>query len=89
MFEPQLAANNEWSYQKIFGDADFIAAGQLTIPVAGRKPSKSSKDNTYASLSSHLFIGCANGVKRRYSTLPKVLSTSKFMTQASCWLQEQ
>ncbi|PFH48491.1 hypothetical protein AMATHDRAFT_65332 [Amanita thiersii Skay4041] len=47
MYDPQNAANNEWKYQKIFGDGDFIAAGQLTIPVKGRKPSKSSKDNTY------------------------------------------
>jgi hypothetical protein len=89
MFDPQLAANNEWSYQKIFGDGDFIAAGQLTIPVAGRKPSKSSKDNTYASSSSHLRMARTNDVRCRYSTLLKVPSTSKFMIQVSCWLPEQ
>ncbi|KAF8625576.1 hypothetical protein AX15_005298 [Amanita polypyramis BW_CC] len=47
MYDPKMAANNEWKYQRIFGDNEFIAAGQLSIPVAGRKPSKTSKDNTY------------------------------------------
>ncbi len=83
MFEPQLAANNEWSYQKIFGDGDFIASGQLTIPVAGRKPSKSSKDNTYASSSSCLRVECTDDVKCRHSTSQRVPSTSKYMIQVS------
>ncbi|KAJ6531069.1 Mif2/CENP-C like-domain-containing protein [Mycena capillaripes] len=47
MFKPSPAANNEWFYQKIFGDGNFIAAGQITIPPKGRKPSKLSKDNTF------------------------------------------
>ncbi|THU87257.1 hypothetical protein K435DRAFT_730030 [Dendrothele bispora CBS 962.96] len=45
--DPQPAANNEWLFQKIFGDDQFIAAGQLVIPKDGKKPSKSAKDNTY------------------------------------------
>ncbi|KAJ6526231.1 Mif2/CENP-C like-domain-containing protein [Mycena vulgaris] len=47
MFEPVAAANNEWFFQKIFGDGDFVAAGQLVIPPKGRKPSKHTKDNTF------------------------------------------
>ncbi|KAJ7029408.1 Mif2/CENP-C like-domain-containing protein [Mycena alexandri] len=47
MFSPVPAANNEWFFQKIFGDGDFIAAGQIVIPPKGRKPSKPSKDNTF------------------------------------------
>ncbi|KAJ7841776.1 Mif2/CENP-C like-domain-containing protein [Mycena leptocephala] len=47
MFKPVPAANNEWFFQKIFGDGDFIAAGQIVIPPKGRKPSKPSKDNTF------------------------------------------
>ncbi|KAL0946393.1 hypothetical protein HGRIS_012622 [Hohenbuehelia grisea] len=47
MFHPQPAANADWSFQKIFGDGNFIAAGQLIIPPKGRKPSKPTKDNTY------------------------------------------
>ncbi|KAF8205489.1 Mif2/CENP-C like-domain-containing protein [Mycena galopus ATCC 62051] len=47
MFAPTPAANNEWFFQKIFGDGDFIAAGQIVIPPKGRKPSKRSKDNTF------------------------------------------
>ncbi|CAA7271041.1 unnamed protein product [Cyclocybe aegerita] len=47
MVEPRMAANNNWSFDKIFGDDEFIAAGQLIIPPRGRKPSKAAKDNTY------------------------------------------
>ncbi|KAJ7143199.1 Mif2/CENP-C like-domain-containing protein [Mycena crocata] len=47
MFAPSPAANNEWLYQKIFGDGDFIASGQMVIPPKGRKPSKPTKDNTF------------------------------------------
>lgn len=49
MVKPRQAANNSWLFDKIFGDDDFIAAGQLIIPPKGRKPSKAAKDNTYVS----------------------------------------
>ncbi|KAI0320706.1 Mif2/CENP-C like-domain-containing protein [Amylostereum chailletii] len=45
--QPRPAANNEFYFQKIFGDGEFIAAGQLRIPPNGHKPSKMTKDNTY------------------------------------------
>jgi len=57
MLNPRQTANGDWSFQKVFGDADFIAAGVLVIPPKGRKPSKGTKDNTYArlfTLRSHL-----------------------------------
>jgi len=38
---------DNFAFQKIFGDGDFIAAGQLIIPVGSEKPSKGTKDNTY------------------------------------------
>ncbi|KAF9462682.1 Mif2/CENP-C like-domain-containing protein [Collybia nuda] len=47
MVHPVPAANNDWAFMKVFGDADFIAAGVLVIPPKGKKPSKSTKDNTY------------------------------------------
>ncbi|KAJ7275508.1 Mif2/CENP-C like-domain-containing protein, partial [Mycena haematopus] len=51
MFDPAPAnvkgPDDAWSFQKIFGDADFMAAGQLVIPVGKRKPGKGTKDNTY------------------------------------------
>jgi len=47
MVQPKAAANNDWFFQKVFGDGEFIAAGQLIIPPKGRKPSKGTKDNTY------------------------------------------
>lgn len=47
MVKPVAAANSDWFYHKIFGDGEFIAAGQLVIPPKGMKPSKSTKDNTY------------------------------------------
>ncbi len=43
----QAAADNNFLFQKIFGDGEFIAAGQLIIPVGGKKPNKGTKDNTY------------------------------------------
>ncbi|KAL0062628.1 mitotic fidelity of chromosome transmission-related protein [Marasmius tenuissimus] len=43
----QRAAGAEWEFQKIFGDEQFIAAGQLLIPPKRSKPSKTTKDNTY------------------------------------------
>ena len=49
--EPKMAADHNWSFDKIFGDDDFIAAGQLIIPPRGRKPSKAAKDNTYVRFS--------------------------------------
>ncbi|KAF8884784.1 Mif2/CENP-C like-domain-containing protein [Infundibulicybe gibba] len=47
MVAPAQVGNSDWSFQKIFGDGDFMAAGQLTIPPNSRKPSKGTKDNTY------------------------------------------
>ncbi|KDQ61227.1 hypothetical protein JAAARDRAFT_32229 [Jaapia argillacea MUCL 33604] len=47
MVAPRAAANNDFFFQKIFGDGDFIAAGQLIIPPRKSKPSKGTKDNTY------------------------------------------
>ncbi|KAH7889476.1 Mif2/CENP-C like-domain-containing protein [Phlebopus sp. FC_14] len=47
MIDPKPAANSSWFFQKIFGEGNFIAAGQMRIPPKGRKPSKSTKDNTY------------------------------------------
>lgn len=49
MVKPNQATNHTWSFDKVFGDDDFIAAGQLIIPARGRKPSKAAKDNTYVS----------------------------------------
>lgn len=47
MIEPKQAANSNWFFQKIFGEGEFIAAGQMHIPPKSQKPSKSTKDNTY------------------------------------------
>lgn len=50
MVEPKMAADLNWSFDKIFGDDEFLAAGQLVIPPKGRKPTKAAKDNTYVCL---------------------------------------
>ncbi|KAJ7102397.1 Mif2/CENP-C like-domain-containing protein [Mycena belliarum] len=47
MFKPTAAAGGAWFFEKIFGDGDFMAAGQLVIPPQGQKPPKGTKDNTY------------------------------------------
>ena len=51
MVQPAQATENSWLFDKIFGDDEFIAAGQLIIPPKGCKPSKTSRDNTYVSYS--------------------------------------
>ena len=67
MVTPKPAANNEFAFQKIFGDGEFIAAGQLLIPVGGKKPSKGTKDNTYVSLIHTTFNFLAQCLFVRYS----------------------
>ncbi|KAH8106929.1 Mif2/CENP-C like-domain-containing protein [Cristinia sonorae] len=47
MLDLKPAANNDFFFQKIFGDGDFIAAGQLVIPPKKQKPTKGTKDNTF------------------------------------------
>ncbi|KAK0196519.1 Mif2/CENP-C like-domain-containing protein [Armillaria mellea] len=47
MVNVQQAANSNWFFEKIFGDGNFMAAGQMLIPPRSRKQSKRSKDNTY------------------------------------------
>ena len=47
MVNPKLTAREDFMFQKIFGDADFFAAGQLHIPPGKKKPVKITGDNTY------------------------------------------
>ncbi|KAH7929654.1 hypothetical protein BV22DRAFT_1002305 [Leucogyrophana mollusca] len=47
LVQPRPAGNNDWRFQKVFGDGTFVAAGQLKIPPKAMKPTKSTKDNTY------------------------------------------
>ena len=47
MVNHRPAANNDFYFTKVFGDGEYIAAGQLLIPPKMNKPSKMTKDNTY------------------------------------------
>lgn len=47
MVDPKPAQGCDYFFHKIFGDGDFIAAGQLVIPPGAEKPTKPTKDNTY------------------------------------------
>ncbi|CAK5279905.1 unnamed protein product [Mycena citricolor] len=54
MFDPKAGAlsassteADQWYFQKIMSDSDFVAAGQLLIEPKKRKPIKSAKENTY------------------------------------------
>ncbi|KAI0822805.1 Mif2/CENP-C like-domain-containing protein [Trametes gibbosa] len=47
MLTPKAAAQGAFYFQKIFGDGDFLAAGQLIIPPHSTKPTKGTKDNTF------------------------------------------
>ena len=44
MVTPKPAAKENFKFQKIFGEADFMAAGQLVIPPGGKKPTKRTND---------------------------------------------
>jgi hypothetical protein len=41
--------NATFTYQKIFGEDEFFAAGVLNIQVNGEKAPKNSRDNVYVS----------------------------------------
>jgi hypothetical protein len=73
MVEPKMATDHNWSFDKIFGDDEFIAAGQLIIPPKGRKPSKAAKDNTYVSFFFPLSLSASSTTGHRYSMLLKEL----------------
>ncbi|KAL1944764.1 hypothetical protein VTO73DRAFT_3194 [Trametes versicolor] len=47
MVQPKAAGQGAFYFQKIFGDGDFLAAGQLIIPPHSTKPTKGTKDNTF------------------------------------------
>ncbi|KAF8868432.1 hypothetical protein CPB85DRAFT_1402513, partial [Mucidula mucida] len=47
MMNPTIVPNNEWYYQRLFGDGQFMAAGELIIPPTKRKQTKRTKDNTF------------------------------------------
>ncbi|OCF73564.1 hypothetical protein I204_05407 [Kwoniella mangroviensis CBS 8886] len=47
LLNPEHKANQNFSYQKVFGEGDFMAAGVVMIPVGKSKTTKPSKDNAY------------------------------------------
>ncbi|WVQ62444.1 uncharacterized protein L199_000584 [Kwoniella botswanensis] len=47
LLNPESKANQNFSYQKVFGEGDFMAAGVVMIPVGKSKTTKPSKDNAY------------------------------------------
>ena len=49
MVRPKEIPNATFTYQKIFGEDEFFAAGILRIEVGGCKAPKNSRDNAYVS----------------------------------------
>lgn len=47
MMDPKPAFNNQYQFQKIYQELDYLAGGILDIPVGGRKDTKPAKDNSY------------------------------------------
>ena len=47
MVQTTPSANGEWAFDRIFSDANFMAAGMITLIPNGRKSTKPTKDNTY------------------------------------------
>ena len=60
MVQPKPAAQGAFYFQKIFGDGDFLAAGQLIIPPGSTKPTKGTKDNTFENLDTISIAGCCS-----------------------------
>jgi hypothetical protein len=63
------AANNDFFFTKVFGDGEYIAAGQLRIPPKMNKPSKMTKDNTYVRLLSSFLVTWLMGKFRQTGVL--------------------
>ena len=68
MLDLRPAGDGSFSYQKIFADHEFIAAGQLLVPPGSSKPGKSTKDNTYVSLASLDHFLFANNCYRYFGS---------------------
>ncbi|GAA5904964.1 uncharacterized protein JCM6883_004924 [Sporobolomyces salmoneus] len=47
MMDPKPAFNNQYQFQKIYQELDYLAGGILDIPVGGKKDTKPAKDNSY------------------------------------------
>ena len=85
MVQHRVVENSNWSFQKVFGDGEFIAAGQVVIPPGERKQRKGTKDNTYV----RIFLFClslrrANWRVDRYSMSSMVLRILKYIIQLLC-----
>lgn len=39
--------NAEWSFAKLFGDMEHVAAAELVIPVGYRKPARNTRENIF------------------------------------------
>jgi hypothetical protein len=53
MMDPKPAFNNQYQFQKIYQELDYLAGGILDIPVGGRKDTKPAKDNSYVRSNFH------------------------------------
>ncbi|GAA5821027.1 hypothetical protein JCM10212_006726, partial [Sporobolomyces blumeae] len=47
MIDPKATFNNQYQFQKIYQELDYLAGGVLVIPVGGQKSTKPAKDNSY------------------------------------------
>lgn len=73
--DPEPTNGGGFAFEKLFGDDDFIASGVITFPVGGKKPKKSTKDNTYVPTSLNSRLYCfINVICNRCSLYIAVLS---------------
>jgi len=49
--DPKATFNNQYLFQKIYQELDYLAGGILVIPVGGQKATKPAKDNSYVRFS--------------------------------------
>lgn len=76
MVDVKAAASADFFFQKVFGDGNFMAAGQLVLPPKGQKPTKSTKDNTFVRTFNYNLMGTADALCCRSSTSFRALLMS-------------
>lgn len=77
MLQPKLVLGSNFTYQKVFGEDEFFAAGVLNIQVGGSKPSKPSRDNAYVSTIS-------NAGETKSQTDKEMLNNQVFFVNQGC-----
>jgi len=61
--DPKQTFNNQYLFQKIYQELDYLAGGILVIPVGGQKQTKPAKDNSYVRFSFRSIVSVRSQAK--------------------------